>query len=155
MGYKEFKGKITAKDLKIGVVVSRFNTRITAILLEGVKDAWERFGGDKDNLDIYWVPGSFEIPYILRELASLKKYDGLLALACVIRGDTPHFEYISSELTRGIGRIIINYGVPIGFGVITADTFEQALERAGGKQGNKGAEALISLIEIINLRKKF
>ncbi|RKY96446.1 MAG: 6,7-dimethyl-8-ribityllumazine synthase [Candidatus Hydrothermota bacterium] len=151
----EFRGNITAKGRRIGVVVSRFNGLISSRLLEGLKEAFLQFGGEENNLDVFWVPGSFEIPFLLKKLAgSDKKYDGLVGLGCVIRGDTPHFDFVASEVAKGIARISLEEEIPVAFGVLTADSLDQALERAGGKMGNRGREALITLLETIGVTEK-
>lgn len=157
---KEFRGKITAKGRRIGVVVSRFNGLISSKLLEGLKEAFLQFGGEENNLDIFWVPGSFEIPFLLKKIASInnekgnRKYDGLVGLGCIIRGDTPHFDFVASEVAKGIARVSLEERIPIAFGVLTADSLDQALERAGGKMGNRGREALITLLETIGVTEK-
>ena len=145
------EGKLEAKGLKIAIVASRFNSFMTERLVEGAVDILSRHGLDSDKVDLLWVPGAFELPLACKKIA--KKYDGVIALACVIRGATPHFEYVSSEVSKGIASVMINEGTPIGFGVVTADNIEQAIERAGSKNGNKGADAAMSVVEQINLYK--
>lgn len=147
----EKKGLITAENKKIGVVVSRFNEQVTKKLLEGAYDIFNRLGGKDEDFHVYWVPGAMEIPLILKKLAKKKLYHGLLALGCVIRGETPHFEFVASEVTKGILKIQLDEEIPIAYGIVTVDDLEQALERAGGKLGNRGWEACLSLLEIINL----
>lgn len=149
---KEFKGKLKAEKYKIGIVISRFNDFITKRLLEGAIEALKRYGAKEENIDVYWVPGSFEIPYILKEIA-LKEYDGFLAIGCIIKGDTPHFEYIANETFKGVQRIMYEYKKPVGLGILTVEDMEQAIERAGGKMGNKGEEAAKSLVELLNLKE--
>jgi 6,7-dimethyl-8-ribityllumazine synthase len=149
-----FEGALLGKGLKIGVVVARFNEFITGKLLSGAKDALLRHGVTEENIDIAWVPGSFEIPLVAQKLAQSKKYDAVVCLGTVIRGATPHFEYIAAEVSKGIAKIALDTGTPVIFGVITADTLEQAIERAGTKSGNKGFDAAVSAIEMANLMKK-
>ncbi len=151
---KTYEGTIEAKGLKVGIVASRFNSMITERLLNGAKDAFTRSGGDENNLTVLKVPGSFEIPLAAMKLAGSKRFDGILCLGAVIRGGTPHFEYIASEVAKGVAQVNLETGIPTSFGVVTADNLEQAIERAGTKQGNKGEEALLSLIETINVLKK-
>ena len=151
---KVFEGKLLANGLKFGIVVSRFNEFITSKLLDGCLDALKRHDADEKNLDIVWVPGSFEIPFAANKLASSKKYDAVICLGAVIKGDTPHFDYIAAEVTKGIASTGIKTGVPVVFGVITTDNLEQAIERAGTKSGNKGAEAAITAIEMANLNSQ-
>ncbi len=143
----EYYGKLIGKKKKIGIVVSRFNSLVTTHLLEGAKDCLLRHG--VEDIDIFWTPGSFEIPLVLKKIVN--KYDGIIALSAVIRGDTPHFDFVATELSKGIAKISIETGKPISFGVITADTEEQALTRAGLKHGNKGWDAALSVLEMINL----
>ncbi|MFH0947407.1 MAG: 6,7-dimethyl-8-ribityllumazine synthase [Elusimicrobiota bacterium] len=150
---KVFEGKLLAGGLKFGIVVSRVNEFITSKLLDGCLDALKRHDADERNLDIIWVPGSFEIPFAANKLASSKKYDAVICLGAVIKGDTPHFDYIAAEVTKGIASTGIKTGVPVVFGVITTDNLEQAIERAGTKSGNKGAEAAMTAIEMANLNK--
>jgi len=148
-----YEGVLVGKGLKFGVVVSRFNEMITTRLLEGVKDALLRHGVEERNIDVAWTPGCFEIPLIAKKLAQGSKYDAIICLGAVIRGDTPHFEYISSEVTRGIGRVTLDTGLPVIQGVITADTLEQAIQRAGAKEGNRGFLVAMEAIEMANLVK--
>ena len=150
---KRFEGMLTGKGLKFGLVVSRFNEFFTQKLLEGAQDALLRHGVNEEDIDIAWTPGSFEIPLIAQKLAQSKKYDAVICLAAVIRGGTPHFEYISAEVTKGIAQINLSTGIPVIYGVITTDTLEQAIERSGTKSGNKGFEAAVSAIEMANLVK--
>ncbi|BAT72025.1 6,7-dimethyl-8-ribityllumazine synthase [Thermosulfidibacter takaii ABI70S6] len=148
-----YEGKLVGKGLKIAIVVSRFNDFITTKLLEGALDALERHEVDKSNVDIVKVPGAFEIPLVAKKMAS-KDYDAVICLGAVIRGATPHFEYVSTEVSKGIANASLETGKPIIFGVITADTVEQAIERAGTKMGNKGFTAALSAIEMANLMKE-
>ncbi len=148
---KHYEGMLVGKGLKFAVVVSRFNELITNRLLEGVRDALLRHGVDEKDIDIAWTPGCFEIPLIAKRLAQSGKYNSVICLGAVIRGGTPHFQYIASEVHRGIGRISLDTGLPIIQGIITADTLEQAVQRAGAKEGNKGFLAAVSAIEMANL----
>jgi 6,7-dimethyl-8-ribityllumazine synthase len=149
---KVFEGQLIAKGKKFGIVAARFNEFITNKLLEGALDALKRHGAKDDEIEIVWVPGSFEIPYAAqRMVAGKKKYDAIICVGAVIRGSTPHFEYISAEVTKGIAQTGLNSGIPVIYGVITPDTLEQAIERAGTKAGNKGFQAAMSAIEMANL----
>ena len=148
---KLFEGVLLGKGLKFGMVVSRFNEFITRKLLEGAQDALLRHGVSEDDIDIAWVPGSFEIPLVAQKLAQTKRYDAVICLGTVVRGATPHFEYIAAEVAKGIARVSLETGLPVSFGVITADTLEQAIERAGTKAGNKGFDAAVDAIEMVNL----
>ncbi len=148
---KHYEGMLVGKGLKFAVVVSRFNELITNRLLEGARDALLRHGVDEKDIDIAWTPGCFEIPLIAKRLAQSGKYNSVICLGAVIRGGTPHFQYIASEVHRGIGRISLDTGLPIIQGIITADTLEQAVQRAGAKEGNKGFLAAVSAIEMANL----
>ncbi|MFC1941520.1 6,7-dimethyl-8-ribityllumazine synthase [Chloroflexota bacterium] len=148
-----FEGVLLGKGLKFGVVVSRFNEFFTKKLLDGAQDALLRHGVSEDGIDIAWVPGAFEVPLVAKKLAQTKKYDAVICLAAVVRGATPHFEYIAAEVTKGVARVSLETGLPISYGVITADTLEQAIERAGTKAGNKGFDAAVDAIEMANLLK--
>jgi 6,7-dimethyl-8-ribityllumazine synthase len=148
-----YEGKLIAKNLKIGIIISRFNEFISGKLLAGALDGLKRHGVSDDDIEAAWVPGAFEIPLIAKKMADTKKYDGLICLGAVIRGDTPHFDYISAEVSKGISKVCLDSGMPIIFGVLTTDTIEQAIERAGTKAGNKGYDAALSVIEMINLLK--
>jgi 6,7-dimethyl-8-ribityllumazine synthase len=150
---KQFEGLLLGKGLKFGLVLSRFNDFFTKKLLEGAQDALLRHGVNEDDIEITWVPGSFEMPLVAKILAQTKKYDAVICLGAVIRGGTPHFEYIASEVTKGIAKVSLETGLPVILGVITADTIEQAIERAGTKAGNKGFEAAVNAIEMANLVK--
>lgn len=151
---KVIEGNIQATGLKLGIVVSRFNELITGKLLEGAMDAIVRSGGDEKAVTIVKVPGSFEIPLAAMKLAATKKYDGVICLGAIIKGGTPHYEYIATELAKGINHVTLEYGCPVAFGVITADDLEQAIERAGTKHGNKGRDAALAVIEMANVVKQ-
>ena len=141
------------EDCKIAIISSRFNHIITDRLVEGAEDAFLRHGGNKNNLDLLLVPGAFELPFVLDKILSINKYDAVCCLGAVIRGATPHFDYVSAEATKGIASVTLKYQKPVAFGVLTTDTIEQAIERAGCKVGNKGFEAMVSVIEMIDLYK--
>jgi 6,7-dimethyl-8-ribityllumazine synthase len=152
---KVYEGELVAKGKKFGIVASRFNEFITNKLLEGALDALKRHGAKDEEIEIVWVPGSFEIPYAAQRMAeSKKKYDAIICVGAVIRGSTHHFEYIASEVTKGIAQTGLKTGIPVIYGVITPDTLEQAIERAGTKAGNKGFQAAMSAIEMVNLFDK-
>ena len=151
---KIVEGKLTADGLRFGIVVSRFNNFITERLLDGALDALRRNGATEENIEIYRAPGSFEIPSIVRMLIDKKGYDAIICLGAVIRGSTHHFSYISAEVTKGIAQLSLQSAIPIAFGVITADTIEQAIERAGTKVGNKGWDAALSAMEMANLYRE-
>ncbi len=151
---KIIEGEVNAKGLKICIVVSRFNDFITSRLLDGAIDALIRHGAKKEDIDIVKVPGSFEIPMVAKTVASKKAYNAVIALSAIIRGATPHFDYVASEATKGIAIASMESGIPVAFGIITSDTIEQAIERAGTKSGNKGWDAAITAIEMSNLMKK-
>jgi 6,7-dimethyl-8-ribityllumazine synthase len=148
-----FEGSLQAEGLKLAIVVSRFNDFITRRLLDGAHDAITRHGGSLDAVDNVWVPGAFEIPLVAKKLAESGKYDAVICLGAVIRGGTPHFDYVAGEAAKGIGQTMLKTGVPVIFGIITTDTIEQAIERAGVKLSNRGAEAALSAIEMANLLK--
>ncbi|WP_053217460.1 6,7-dimethyl-8-ribityllumazine synthase [Virgibacillus senegalensis] len=148
-----YEGNLVGTDLKIGIVVGRFNEFITNKLLSGAQDALRRHGVLEENVSIAWVPGAFEIPLVTKKMAASKKYDAVIALGTVIRGSTPHFDYVSSEVSKGVANVSMQEDLPVIFGVLTTDTIEQAIERAGTKAGNKGAEAAVSAIEMANLLK--
>lgn len=139
------------KSKKVAIINARFNHFITDRLVEGAKDAYARHGGNPEDLDLILVPGAFEIPFALDKALASGKYDAVCCLGAVIRGATPHFDYVSAEATKGVANVTLKYGKPATFGVLTVDNIEQAIERAGTKAGNKGAEAMVSLIEMINL----
>jgi 6,7-dimethyl-8-ribityllumazine synthase len=138
---------------RYALVVARFNDFITARLLDGALDTLNRHGADTDAATVVWVPGAVEIPLVCQKLARTGKFDAIIALGCVIRGGTPHFEYVSGEVSKGMGAVSLDTGVPISFGVLTVNTIEQAIERAGTKMGNKGAEAALSAIEMVGVLK--
>lgn len=146
-----FEGKLNGQGLKIGIVVGRFNEFISSKLLSGAMDSLVRHGVDEKDVDVAWVPGSFEIPLLAKRMAESKKYDAVICLGAVIRGSTPHFDYVSAEVSKGVAKVGLETGVPTIFGVLTTDTIEQAIERAGTKAGNKGWEAAQSAIEMANL----
>ena len=146
-----YEGKLSAEGLRFGVVISRFNAFISQHLLEGCFDAIKRHGGDVEKVDVVWVPGSFEIGITARRLATSGRYDAIICLGAVIRGSTPHFEYIASEAAKAIAHVGLETGVPTIFGVLTTDSIEQAIERAGTKMGNKGADAALAAMEMANL----
>ena len=148
---KIIEGKLTAKGKKFGVVISRFNELISSQLLSGAKDCLVRHECKQDDITVAWVPGSFEIPLVAKKMANSKNYDAVICLGAVIRGGTPHFDYISAEVSKGVAQVGLEAGLPVIFGIITADTIEQALERAGTKAGNKGWDAALSAIEMVNL----
>jgi 6,7-dimethyl-8-ribityllumazine synthase len=150
---KDFQGMLLGKGLRFGLVVSRFNEFISKKLLEGAEDALLRHGVNQEDIEIAWVPGAFEIPLIAQKLAQTKKYSAVICLGAVIRGDTPHFDYIAAEVTKGIAKVGLDAGLPVIYGVITTENLEQAIERAGTKAGNKGFEAAVSAIEMANLVK--
>lgn len=151
---KTYEGNLIAEDLKFSIVVARFNEFIGGKLLTGAIDALKRHGVADENIEIVWVPGAFEIPVIAKKLAESKKYDAVLCLGAVIRGATPHFDFVSSEVSKGIANVSMQTGVPVIFGVLTTDSIEQAIERAGTKSGNKGFDAAVSAIEMANLLKQ-
>lgn len=148
-----YEGHLVATGLKFALVVARFNELLSTRLLAGAKDALLRHGASEGDVDVAWVPGAFEIPLVAAKLAESGRYDAVIALGVVIRGGTPHFEYVSAEVSKGVAKISLDSGVPVMFGVITADTIEQAVERAGTKAGNKGWEAAEAAIEMANLVK--
>lgn len=151
---KTFEGKLNAKGLRFNIIVGRFNEFIGGKLLEGAKDALIRHGAELNDIDITWVPGAFEIPLVAKKVAASKNYDSVICLGAVIRGNTPHFDYVASEVTKGIAHVSIESEVPVIFGVLTTDTIEQAIERAGTKAGNKGFDAAVTAIEMANLLKQ-
>lgn len=150
---KPIEGTLLGTGLKFGLVVSRFNEFITKKLLEGAEDALLRHGVKQADIEVAWVPGSFEIPLVAKKLAQTKKYDAVICLGALIRGGTPHFDYIAAEVTKGIAAAGLETGLPIIYGVLTADSLEQAIERAGTKEGNQGFKAAASAIEMANLVK--
>ncbi|MBE0416438.1 MAG: 6,7-dimethyl-8-ribityllumazine synthase [Coriobacteriia bacterium] len=148
-----FEGNLIGTGLKVGIVVSRFNELLSGRLLSGARDGLARHGLAEEDVDVAWVPGGFEIPLVARQMASSGRYDAVIALGVIIRGGTPHFEYVASEVAKGVAKASLDSGVPVMFGVITADTIEQAVERAGTKAGNKGWDAALGAIEMANLAK--
>ncbi|MGE5403563.1 MAG: 6,7-dimethyl-8-ribityllumazine synthase [Candidatus Saccharibacteria bacterium] len=150
---KVYEGKLTGEGLKFGIVVSRFNEFFTQKLLGGAMDALTRHQVASENIDLAWVPGAFEMPLVAQKMVQ-KGYDAVICLGAVIRGATPHFEYVAAEVTKGIAQVSLSSGVPVIYGVITADTLEQAIERAGTKAGNKGFDAAVTAIEMVNLIKE-
>jgi 6,7-dimethyl-8-ribityllumazine synthase len=150
---KSIEGKLDAKGFKIGIVVSRFNSFICERLLEGAMDTLIRHGADQKDIDVVRVPGAFEIPLVVKKMVASERYDGVICLGAVIRGATPHFDYVCAEVSKGIAAVSLDSGKPVGFGVLTTDNIEQAIERAGSKVGNKGAESAMAVIEMLNLFK--
>jgi 6,7-dimethyl-8-ribityllumazine synthase len=149
-----FQGELNGAGLRIAVVVSRFNESITSRLLDGAREALARHDVRDEDVDVAWVPGAFELPLAALELAESRRYDAVVCLGAVIRGETPHFEYVAGEAARGVAQVARDTGVPVVFGVITPDTMEQAEARAGGKKGNKGQDAALSAIEMANLLRQ-
>jgi 6,7-dimethyl-8-ribityllumazine synthase len=145
------EGKLTVRGARFGIVASRFNSFIVDSLVEGAVDALKRHGADESNIQIVKVPGAFEMPLVASRMAAKKQYDAIIALGAVIRGGTPHFEYVAGECTKGLAMVSSQHDIPVAFGVLTVDTIEQAIERAGTKAGNKGVEAAMSAIEMVNL----
>lgn len=152
---KVVEGDLVCRNSKFVLVVGRFNSFITQPLLDGALDTLKRHGAQDNELDVVWVPGAFELPLAVKRLAESKKYDAVIALGCVIRGGTPHFEYVAGECVKGIAQVMMQTGLPVAFGVLTVDSIDQAVERAGTKAGNKGAEAALSAIEMVNLMRQF
>jgi len=151
---KVIEGKLTAKGVTFGIVVSRFNDFINSRLLDGALDALNRHGAEDKNILIVKVPGSFEIPLMAKKLADSGNYNAVICLGAVIRGATPHFEYVSAEVTKGIANVTLDTGIPVSFGILTTDNIEQAIERAGTKSGNKGWDAALAAIEMVNVLKE-
>lgn len=152
---KVFEGHLVGTDLKVGIVVGRFNEFITSKLQGGALDALKRHGVKEDDVDVAYVPGAFEVPMVAKRMADTGKYDAVITLGAVIRGSTPHFDYVCNEAAKGVSQAAMQSGVPVIFGVITTETIEQAIERAGTKAGNKGWEAATAAIEMANLNKSF
>ena len=150
---KTLEGNLIASGQKIGIVASRFNEFITGKLLGGAEDSFIRHGGNPDDLEVAWVPGAFEIPLIAKKMAMSKKYDAIVCLGAVIRGDTPHCDMVAGESVKGIAQVGLESGIPVIYGVLTTETIEQAVERAGTKAGNKGFDAMTTAIEMTNLSK--
>lgn len=152
---KTYEGKLISQGLKYGIIVGRFNEFIGGKLLTGAIDGLKRHGVEDSEIEIVWVPGAFEIPLVAKRMAKSKKYDAVICLGAVIRGATPHFDYVSSEVTKGVASVSLETEVPVVFGVLTTDTIEQAIERAGTKAGNKGYDAAVTAIEMSNLLNQF
>ena len=150
----EYEGTLAVADARFGIVAGRFNSFIVTSLIDGAVNTLKRHGCDDDDIDIYRVPGAFEIPLMAKCLAVRGGYNGLLAIGAVVRGSTPHFNYVAGECVKGIAAISLEYSIPIAFGVLTVDTLEQAIERAGTKGGNKGCEAALSVIEMVNIMRQ-
>lgn len=152
---KIIEGNLVAEGLKVGIVVGRFNEFIVSKLLGGALDGLKRHGVDEDNIEVTWVPGAFEIPLVAKKMAQNEKYDAIICLGAVIKGSTPHFDYVCAEASKGIATVSLQTEKPVIFGVLTTDTIEQAIERAGTKAGNKGYDAAVTAIEMSNLLKNF
>ncbi len=150
---KVIEGTLNAKGMRFALVAGRFNDFITSKLVEGALDALKRHGAAEQNMTVVWVPGSFEIPLVARKLAASGKYDAVIALGAVIRGATSHFDYVAAEVSKGVAQVTLETGVPVIFGVLTTDTIEQAIERAGTKAGNKGSDAALAAVEMVDLLK--
>jgi 6,7-dimethyl-8-ribityllumazine synthase len=148
-----YQGELQAKGLKVGIILSRFNQFISDRLLEGALDALDKLGAEDKDISVYKVPGSFEVPMLAKKLAKTKKMDGILCLGVLIRGDTPHFDFLSAEVTKGLAQVSMDEGLPVSFGILTVETIEQGIERAGSKAGNKGYDAAFALVETLNLIK--
>ncbi len=151
---RTYVGKLLATGRKFAIIVSRFNEFITAKLLDGALDSLRRHDADENKIAVFWAAGSFEIPLLAKKIAQSKKFDGIICLGAIIAGDTPHYEFIAAEVTKGIAQTSLETGIPISFGILTTDNLEQAIERAGTKAGNKGAQAAESVIEMINLMEQ-
>ena len=151
---KIFEGELLARDLRFAVVAARFNDMVVDALVRGAVDVLKRHGATEKQIEIVRVPGAFDMPIVARKLALSRRYEALIALGAVVRGQTPHFDYVAGECASGLARIALESGVPIAFGVLTTDTMEQALDRAGGKAGNKGADAALAAIEMANLLRR-
>lgn len=148
---KTFEGKLVSEDIKVGIIVARFNEFITSKLLGGALDTLTRHGVKEENIQVAWVPGAFEIPLIASKMAESGKYDGVICLGAVIRGSTSHYDYVCNEVSKGIASVSLKSGIPVMFGVLTTENIEQAIERAGSKAGNKGSECAQGVIEMVNL----
>lgn len=151
---KQINGDLQARGLRVGIILGRFNSFIGDRLLEGAVDALVRHGGDEGNIEVVRVPGAYEMPLVAKRMAASGHYDALIALGAVIRGATPHFDYVAGECSKGLTQVSMDSGVPVGFGVLTVDTIEQAIERAGTKAGNKGADAALAAIEMVNVLRQ-
>lgn len=154
MAIKTYEGNIITEGAKYGIIVGRFNEFIGSKLLGGAIDSLKRHGATDGDIDVSWVPGAFEIPLVAQKMAETKRYDAVICLGAVIRGSTPHFDYVASEVSKGVAKVTLDTGIPVVFGVLTTDTIEQAIERAGTKAGNKGFEAAATAIEMVNLLKQ-
>lgn len=152
---KIWEGNFLGQGLRIGIVAGRFNSFITEKLLEGALDACRRHGVAEEDVEVAWVPGAFEIPYMAKKMVDSGRFDAVITLGAVIRGATPHFDYVAGEVAKGVGQLAMNGEVPVIFGVLTTDTIEQAVERAGTKAGNKGWDAAVAAIEMANLTRRF
>lgn len=152
---KIIEGNLVAEGVKVGIVVGRFNEFIVSKLLSGALDGLKRHGVEEDNIEVAWVPGAFELPLVAKKMAQNKKYDAIICLGAVIKGSTPHFDYVCAEASKGIATVSLQTEKPVIFGVLTTDTIEQAIERAGTKAGNKGYDAAVTAIEMSNLLKNF
>ncbi|MGC8736396.1 MAG: 6,7-dimethyl-8-ribityllumazine synthase [Dissulfurimicrobium sp.] len=155
MSVKTYEGHLDASGMHIGIVVARFNEFISSKLLSGAVDALVRHGAREDDIEIAWVPGAFEIPLAAKMFAASGRCDGVLCLGCIIRGATPHFEYVAAEASKGVAQVALQSDCPIGFGILTTDSIEQAIERAGTKSGNKGWDSALAVIEMVNLLRGF
>lgn len=151
---KKIEGNLHAGNHKFGIVIGRFNEFIGSKLLDGSLDALKRHGASEDNIEVVWAPGAFEIPLVAKKMAKSKKYDAIICLGAVIRGATPHFDYVSAEVSKGIAHVTLETEVPVIFGILTTDSIDQAIERAGTKLGNKGFDVAVTAIEMVNLMKK-
>lgn len=151
---KTFQGKLQAKGLKIGIVLSRFNQFVSERLLDGALEALYKLGAEDENLSVFKVPGAFEIPMVTKKICRQGKMDGVLCLGTLIRGETPHFDFLSAEVTKGLAQISMEEGIPVSYGILTVETIEQGIERAGTKAGNKGYDAAFALVETLNLFKE-
>jgi len=151
---KTLEGNLVSKGKKYGIVVSRFNEFISNKLLSGALDALQRHGVAEEEITVAWTPGAFEIPLVIQKMAASKKFDAVIALGAVIRGGTPHFDYVANEVSKGVAHVSLSTGVPVLFGVLTTDSIEQAIERAGAKAGNKGYDSAVAAIEMVNLMEQ-
>jgi 6,7-dimethyl-8-ribityllumazine synthase len=151
---KTLQGKLKAKGFKIAIVVSKFNSFLSDRLLEGAREALEKTGAEEADLTVYKVPGSFEVPLMAKKVAAARAADGILCIGALVRGDTPHFDFLSAEVAKGLAQVAMEEGVPVSFGILTVDTIEQGIERSGTKAGNKGYEAALALVEMLNLVKE-
>ncbi len=152
---KQIQGNLTGEGHRYGIIIGRFNEFIGSKLKDGAIDCLVRHGVNEDDIEIVWVPGAFEMPLIAKKMAGANKYDGIICLGAIIRGDTPHFDFVAAENVKGIASVMLDSGTPIGYGVLTTDTLEQAIHRAGAKAGNKGAEAAIATLESVNVVRQF